>query len=140
MKFILILVSVVFCSSVSFRMFNSNTVICTHLKSWSVVNQRKTIAAFAADAGGTGSKNVFLNSNPSQLHLSGCSPLTKVFHSNTDHQEIPAVPFKLRSFVMALHRARSRTVSKAERSAIMSTMVGIVNDMTEIDLSRSVCR
>jgi hypothetical protein len=81
-------------------MFNSNTIVWTHLKS-SSLNQRKTIALFAADAGGTG---------------------------------------RSRAFVVALHRARSRTVSKAERSTIISTMLGIVNDMTEIDLSRSVCR
>jgi hypothetical protein len=140
MKIILMLVSVIFCGSESFRMFNRNTIICTHLKSWSTGNPRKTTAAPTDDGG---SKNGFSYSNPSQSQLSGDSALAKVFSSNSVCNENSFLPSELhssRSFSRALATASSRTVSKEERSKILLTMCGLVNGMNVIGLCQTVCR
>jgi hypothetical protein len=142
------IVSVIFCSSGSFRVFNRNIAIGTHLKSLSAVNQRKTIAAAATGcptvgAIGTGSKNVFTFSYPSQIPLSGGSSSAKAFSSNSVYQEKSALPLKLptsRSFVEALDTSTNRTVSKEERSTILSTLYGLVDVMDVIGVSRTVCR
>jgi hypothetical protein len=134
MKIILILVSVMFWSSESFRLFNRNTIICTHLKSWSTEYPRKTIAA------PTGSKNGFSYSNPSQSQLSGDSSLAKVFPSNHEKSVLPSEFQSSRSFAQALAAATSRTVSNEERSTILSTMCIRVDGMNVIDLCRTVCR
>jgi hypothetical protein len=54
-----------------------------------------------------------------------------------------ALPLKRptsRSFMEALAPATYRTVSKEERSTILSTLYAVVDEMNEIDLCRAVCR
>jgi hypothetical protein len=148
MKIILILVAVMFCSSESFRVFHGcNTLIRVHLKSFSAVNQSKTIGAAATGcltcAGGAGSKNVFTYSNPSQSPLSGGSSSVKVFSSNSVFQKKCALLFKLlnlRSFMSLTAATTSRTVLKAEGSTILSTMYRMVDDMNEIEFCQTVCK
>jgi hypothetical protein len=130
-----------------FSVFNRNAIICTRLKPMSAVNQRKTIGAAANGcltcAGGTRSKNVFTYSNPPQISFSGDDSSSKVFFSNSVYQEKSALSLNLqnsRSFAQALAAATSRTVSKEERSTIVSTMCRLVNDMNVIDLCQTVCR
>jgi hypothetical protein len=135
------IVRVMFCSSGSFRVFKRNTTIGAHLEFLSAVNQPKTPAAATI-----GLKNVF--SNPSQTLLSSDISSAKLFSSNSVYQEKSTLPLKLptsRSFVEALAvealtTATNRTVSKEERSAILSTLDTVVDDLNEIDLSRTVCR
>jgi hypothetical protein len=137
MKIILILVTVIFCSSESFRMFNRKSIICTHLKSWSTGNPRKTIAT-PTDAGG--SKNGFSYSNPSQSQLSSDGSLEKILPSDYVKSAFPLELLSSRSFAHALAAASSRTVSKEERSSILSTMCIRVDGMNEIRLCQTLCR
>jgi hypothetical protein len=136
------IVSVIFCSSGSFRVFQRNSITGSRLKSLSAVNQRKTIAFTAtgcpvAGAGGTRSKNVFTGSNLSEPPLSGVSSSNSV---NQEKSSLPLIPENSRSFVEALAKAGSRTVSKEERSTIVSTLYTVVDDMNVIGFCRTVFR
>jgi hypothetical protein len=73
--------------------------------------------------------------------LSGHSPSAKGFSSNSVYQEKSGLKLPTsRSFAEALDTATKRTVSKEERSTILSTLYRLVDDMAMIGLCRTVCR
>jgi hypothetical protein len=53
---------------------------------------------------------------------------------------VPLALQSSRSFAEALATARSRTVSKAGGSSILSSKCGRADDMNEIELCQTVCR